>query len=55
VRPLLIAGVASPHVADGENGWFAREEWTALGLPAPVRKLLEAVFEDQKWQEPCIV
>jgi A/G-specific adenine glycosylase len=55
VRPLLIAGVASPHVADGESGWFAREEWTALGLPAPVRKLLEAVFEDQKWQEPCIV
>jgi A/G-specific adenine glycosylase len=53
VTPLLVAGVASPRVADGESGWFAREEWIALGLPAPVRRLLEAVSEDRRCQEPC--
>lgn len=52
VTPLLVAGVANPRVADGESGWFTREEWTALGLPAPVRRLLETVSEDQRCREP---
>jgi A/G-specific adenine glycosylase len=25
----------------GEGGWFGRHEWPALGLPAPVRRLLQ--------------
>ena len=25
---------------EGEGGWFAADEWPALGLPAPIRKLL---------------
>jgi A/G-specific adenine glycosylase len=25
----------------GEGAWFSPSEWPALGLPAPVRKLLE--------------
>jgi A/G-specific adenine glycosylase len=52
VTPLLVAGAANPHVADGESRWFAREEWGALGLPAPVRRLLETVSEDQICREP---
>lgn len=28
-----------------DGAWFSREEWAALGLPAPIRKLLESVGE----------
>jgi A/G-specific adenine glycosylase len=27
----------------GDGAWFGRDQWPALGLPAPVRRLLEAV------------
>jgi hypothetical protein len=27
----------------GEGAWFGVREWPALGLPAPVRRLLEEV------------
>lgn len=27
----------------GAGGWFAERQWRALGLPAPVRKMLEEV------------
>jgi A/G-specific adenine glycosylase len=53
VTPMLVAGTPSQRIADGEHGWFSREEWPALGLPAPVRRLLEQVFEDERWREPC--
>lgn len=54
ITPLLLAGAPALRVADdGDRGWFAREELSTLGLPAPVRKLLDTLFEDQKWQEPC--
>ena len=44
----------SARVADdARRGWFAREDLHALGLPAPVRRLLQTVFEDEKWPEPC--
>ncbi len=33
---LHVAGEPEPHGA-----WFSSDEWPALGLPAPVRKLLE--------------
>jgi A/G-specific adenine glycosylase len=33
---------ASAHDLRREGGWFAKGEWPRLGLPAPVRKLLEA-------------
>jgi A/G-specific adenine glycosylase len=34
--------VSIPQRIDlGEGAWFAANEWPALGLPAPVRKLLE--------------
>lgn len=25
------------------SGWFDRAQWQALGLPAPIRKMLEAL------------
>jgi A/G-specific adenine glycosylase len=54
VAPLVIAGVETSRVADApDRGWFTREEIAALGLPAPVRRLLQTVFEDEKWREPC--
>ena len=53
VTPLVVAGTRVPRVADDAGrGWYARDEWQALGLPAPVRKLLETVFEDERWLEP---
>jgi A/G-specific adenine glycosylase len=51
VTPLLVAGTPKRGVADDERGWFAREDLASLGLPAPVRRLLETVFEDEKWPE----
>jgi A/G-specific adenine glycosylase len=54
VTPLLVAGVEALRVADApDRGWFTRDELAALGLPAPVRRLLQTVFEDEKWREPC--
>jgi A/G-specific adenine glycosylase len=54
VTPLMIAGVETLRVADAsDRGWFTREEIAALGLPAPVRRLLNTLFEDERWQEPC--
>ena len=55
VTPLVIGGTRAMRVADDpDRGWFSREEWPELGLPAPVRKLLEKVFEEEKWRETSI-
>ncbi|HEX5124698.1 MAG TPA: A/G-specific adenine glycosylase [Rhodanobacteraceae bacterium] len=55
VTPLVVAGTPIPRVADDAGRrWCAHAEWQALGLPAPVRKLLQTVFEDERWQEPSI-
>lgn len=35
-------GWANEAVEPGVSGWFLPAEWSVLGLPAPVRKLLEA-------------
>ncbi|MET0230586.1 MAG: A/G-specific adenine glycosylase [Rhodanobacteraceae bacterium] len=54
VTPLLIAGVEIPRVGDvSDRAWVTRDELAALGLPAPVRRLLQTVFEDERWREPC--
>jgi A/G-specific adenine glycosylase len=37
-----VQAVVPPDWAAAEGGWFAASEWPALGLPAPVRRLLEA-------------
>ena len=43
LQPLRWAGVAmQPRVADNEGlRWTGRDEWASLGIPAPIRKLLE--------------
>ncbi|POR10954.1 A/G-specific adenine glycosylase [Diaphorobacter sp. LR2014-1] len=33
----------SAHCAEQQSGWFAPAQWPALGLPAPVRKLLASL------------
>jgi A/G-specific adenine glycosylase len=53
VTPLVVTGTRAPRVADDAGrGWYSRDEWQALGLPSPVRKLLQTVFEDERWPEP---
>jgi A/G-specific adenine glycosylase len=45
IEPLLFDG-ATAHPAIADNAalrWYARDEWPDLGLPAPVRTLLEAL------------
>jgi len=55
VTPLLVIGTRVPRVADDPGrAWYSRDEWPALGLPSPVRRLLQTVFEDERWREPCI-
>lgn len=43
ITPLLLAGV--PNIDrvgdDTDRAWYSREQLSAIGLPAPVRKLLE--------------
>ncbi len=45
VTPLLFLGVASGNVIadDGHSRWCTREDLASLGLPAPVRALLETL------------
>lgn len=37
----LSAREAAKNALPGEGAWFVRAEWQGMGLPAPVRKLLE--------------
>jgi A/G-specific adenine glycosylase len=46
VTPLLIAGSAMDRVGDDERVWVSRDELAQFGLPAPVRRLLQTVFEE---------
>ena len=46
----VLARDATPqpnaHCAEQQSGWFAPAQWPALGLPAPVRKLLASLGDD---------
>jgi A/G-specific adenine glycosylase len=37
-----VQAVLPPDWAGIEGAWFGQQEWPGLGLPAPVRRLLEA-------------
>ena len=54
VEPLLFDGAtARPAIADNASlRWYARDEWASLGLPAPVRSLLEALPVPQPSADP---
>lgn len=43
LHPMLVRTSASRRLPGLEGGWIAQQEWPALGLPAPVRKLLETL------------
>ena len=49
VTPLLFSGapIANRVADDADRDWYARGQLSALGLPAPVRKLLETLEESQ--------
>ena len=46
VQPLLFSGSAMDRVGDDERVWVTRDELAQFGLPAPVRRLLQSVFEE---------
>lgn len=47
LHPVLVSG-ALPERPLEEGSWFALDQWDAIGLPAPIRKLLEAT-QAQLW------
>jgi A/G-specific adenine glycosylase len=56
ITPLLLHLERAPPeaVADApDRGWFTADELGELGLPAPVRKLLESILEENPSCEPC--
>ena len=42
LHPVAVE-VGVPGSSHADAGWFTREQWQALGLPAPIRKLLDAL------------
>jgi len=38
----VVAQVKAAAMSKGVGGWFDAGQWPALGLPAPIRKLLSA-------------
>jgi len=43
LHPMLVRFSASRRLPGLEGGWVHKQDWPALGLPAPVRKLLETL------------
>ena len=41
LHPVVVQVDAEAALAS-ESAWFSQEQWTALGLPAPIRKLLDS-------------
>ena len=37
----IVVDVGADVSLDSSGAWFTREQWAALGLPAPIRKLLD--------------
>ena len=38
----VVVDVCANRSEDMSEGWFSRDQWQSLGLPSPIRKLLEA-------------
>lgn len=42
LHPVWVqVGATAPSVGDGSAGWYSPGQWASLGLPAPVRKMLQ--------------
>ncbi|VZQ78269.1 Uncharacterised protein [Escherichia coli] len=58
LHPLLARApgdaVRAGEEEGGTAGWFATAQWRALGLPAPIRKLLEQVHLPNAGQAEAI-
>jgi A/G-specific adenine glycosylase len=39
----VVAQLTKNSMKGKQGAWFAKDEWTALGLPAPIRRLLEVL------------
>jgi A/G-specific adenine glycosylase len=50
ITPLLVQGTPAPDRVgdDPDRRWYSHEELAALGLPAPVRKLLQTLHEESR-------
>lgn len=50
ISPLLVeVDAANAHIADNEGGgWFAAHDLPSLGMPAPLRRLLDNINEESK-------
>ncbi len=46
LHPVLVAATEDALQEEESAGWYGPAEWAGLGLPAPVRKLLETVDRD---------
>lgn len=55
ITPLILrAAVDRRHVADDpDRAWFGHADLPNLGLPAPVRKLLDNLPQETSSCEPC--
>ena len=47
LHPILVTGEIAERPAE-EGGWFGPDQWGAIGLPAPIRKLLDST-QAQLW------
>ena len=43
LHPVQVGAPRLPLLSEEDGSWFERAQWQQLGLPAPVRKLLEEV------------
>ena len=43
IHPLYLRAAAGRGLPGSEGRWIAKQDWPSLGLPAPVRKLLETI------------
>ncbi len=42
LHPIML-DVSAAEAANFDAGWFTRNQWQALGLPAPIRKLIDTL------------
>ena len=47
LHPVMVSGVAARRPTE-DGAWFGADQWSSVGLPAPIRKLLETT-RDQLW------
>ena len=47
LHPVLVTGEV-PDQPTEEGAWFGVNEWSSIGLPAPIRKLLDST-QAQLW------